>query len=441
MNKQTPGEYFTKLIRDEFLKSVVELDEDAGGVSEIPETSLQKSAIETPKYPSRVYMSDLNNAIRYALFHEVPLRRYLSLDQADALIRFLTVLYENFHFQEEKTRRFVDSAQRYLTRKLNTLKKDAAAKASNKASEPIRLEVEDLHESLKMYEDYFHLPEMKPWAAGGCAAAGRRAYPCSLWSLFHVLTVAEYRKSLRQRKQWSSLHASLYAMRDYVKHFFGCTECAEHFAQMAGTLENELTAANASVLWLWEAHNTVNGRLKGKPSSPEGSHLPKRQFPTFEECPHCYKAGVEPPPPAKTKTINVDVDDELGRNASLYRARFYDEKKTLQFLVEFYAVERIVPDKSEYDMKDASVDDSRRVAAPPGAASSQSSHNKDDDEHKTKVHSQKPMLSYVPFTNTDYSIIFIFYVVSVALLLSLCAFFKIRRLRNNRFNKPFSLLP
>ncbi|XP_017489028.1 PREDICTED: sulfhydryl oxidase 1-like [Rhagoletis zephyria] len=427
MIKTDPGEYFGKVIREEFLKNVVEAEEPVEEVAPVTDGTKH----ELQQYSSRVFMSDLNNAIRFALFHEVPMRKYLSLEQVDALIRFLGVLYENYHFQEEKTKKFVESAQKYLQRKLNTLKKEQAGrggggKAVAAASKPIRMEVEDLLESLKMYEDYFHLPEMKPWRA--CAevagSPGKRAYPCSLWTLFHVLTVAEYRRSVRQRSQWASLHASLYAMRGYVTAFFGCTDCARHFGAMASGLENELTVANASVLWLWAAHNSVNARLKGGAS--EVAALPKRQFPTFKECPQCYKA--EPP---------SSPDDPLLRNATLYRQRYYDEPKVLQFLVEFYAAERLVPDKSEYDLVEGGEElGSVKKVANEGYQSGDGDHHH-NPSHQS--HSKPIMLSFVPFTSTDYSIIIVFYFVSVALLLSLCAFFKIRRARNSR--KPFSLLP
>lgn len=46
--------------------------------------------------------------------------------------------------------------------------------------------------------------------------------------------------------------------RGFIKHFFQCSECSEHFLEL---LKDEAAAAVQSrddaVLWLWRAHNQV----------------------------------------------------------------------------------------------------------------------------------------------------------------------------------------
>ncbi len=50
----------------------------------------------------------------------------------------------------------------------------------------------------------------------------------------------------------------LVAFRDYIKYFFGCRECAQHFWNMAKFLESDIKQSddpNSSLVWLWKAHN------------------------------------------------------------------------------------------------------------------------------------------------------------------------------------------
>lgn len=56
----------------------------------------------------------------------------------------------------------------------------------------------------------------------------------------------------------------LQAIRSYVRFFFGCRDCANHFEQMAAASMNRVDSLNSAVLWLWSSHNKVNARLAGK---------------------------------------------------------------------------------------------------------------------------------------------------------------------------------
>lgn len=71
----------------------------------------------------------------------------------------------------------------------------------------------------------------------------------------------------------------LNAIHGYVKHFFGSTECSNHFQEMTAR-RNMLNVTNKddAVLWLWSAHNEVNKRLAG--DETEDPEFPKVQFPT-----------------------------------------------------------------------------------------------------------------------------------------------------------------
>ena len=410
MSQENDYQFFTKMIKREFIKNaqpeVVE--------NELITVKHTLADGETINYSSRVFMSDLNNGIRFALFHEVPMRKHLTIEQINVLIRFLIVLHDDFHFQNEKTKQFIKYLHDWLVKKLNDFKRP-----STNGSSVVKLDTEDMLTTMNMYEEYYHFPEMKSWRACGDVELDgqKRSYPCSIWSLFHVLTIAEYRRSFKV-KQWQSLHAALYAMREYIRNFFGCTECAQHFVTMASDLENELIYPNSSVLWLWKSHNKVNARLKGTYS--ESVRLPKRQFPTQEECTYCYRSVPE---------------EANQKNATIYQT-YFDETKVLQFLIEYYAAERLVVDKSEFeDEENGEVEHNDNININEAKHNSQSQANKRDKPVRRKTN----LIPFVPFTSTDYSIIIIFYITSVIFLVSLCAFFKIRKYRNNR--KSFSLLP
>jgi len=81
------------------------------------------------------------------------------------------------------------------------------------------------------------------------------------------------------------------AIHGYVRHFFSCKECSQHFQTMSAEdgLFNVTSAAD-SVLWLWRAHNKVNARLAG--DTTEDPAHPKLAFPTREQCPSCAPDGV-----------------------------------------------------------------------------------------------------------------------------------------------------
>lgn len=56
----------------------------------------------------------------------------------------------------------------------------------------------------------------------------------------------------------------LKAMRTYIRSFFGCRACADHFENMAADGLDEVHSLSGSVLWLWKRHNHVNNRLAGE---------------------------------------------------------------------------------------------------------------------------------------------------------------------------------
>jgi thiol oxidase len=123
----------------------------------------------------------------------------------------------------------------------------------------------------------------------GCFSTqrGLRRFPCSLWSLFHHLTI-QHLESEDNEDPMEVLHA----MHGYIKHFFGCTDCAKHFQEMAKRNHIwNVTSKDQAALWLWSAHNEVNQRLAG--DITEDTNHPKIQFPAEDNCHVCYKKTGE----------------------------------------------------------------------------------------------------------------------------------------------------
>jgi thiol oxidase len=78
-------------------------------------------------------------------------------------------------------------------------------------------------------------------------------------------------------------------MVGYIKHFFSCRECAEHFvaATRGGAdFSAVLTSYDAAVLYLWGKHNEVNRRLAAEDTN-EDPMYPKEDFPSAVFCPRC----------------------------------------------------------------------------------------------------------------------------------------------------------
>ena len=82
---------------------------------------------------------------------------------------------------------------------------------------------------------------------------GRRGYTCGLWRLFHTMTLIAVQKNAKDNV--------LEAIHGFVKEFFGCNECREHFTGMVSR-DNILSQDSVvtQALWLWKAHNEVNLR-------------------------------------------------------------------------------------------------------------------------------------------------------------------------------------
>lgn len=68
----------------------------------------------------------------------------------------------------------------------------------------------------------------------------------------------------------------LQTIRRYVRTFFGCRACSEHFEAVAKESVGAVKTTDRAILWLWETHNLVNSRLAGEQKPPWGGQAGSR---------------------------------------------------------------------------------------------------------------------------------------------------------------------
>lgn len=215
-----------------------------------------------------IYLSDLEATLSYSLDHEVISRSEISGERLDALKSYLELLMECFP-SSMRGKKFIKLVWEHI------INNDTVSG-------------EDLGKFINKYELLLNpYVTKRKWI--GCEGSHPmyRRYPCGLWTLFHTLTV---QASTKQLQSFDGVQV-LETIAGYVKHFFGCTDCSEHFMLMASSIKNNVSTLDDAVLWLWSAHNQVNQRLAGDVT--EDSMHPKILFPLKVHCETCKNYNDE----------------------------------------------------------------------------------------------------------------------------------------------------
>ncbi|XP_017058548.1 sulfhydryl oxidase 1-like [Drosophila ficusphila] len=231
---------------------------------------IQKQAIlaEVLKPPAKVYRADLEQAIDKLL--HVELQKWVSYEKENyrALTNIITLISDFNPLNKDG---------KVL---LTTLRKELSTKQTIKGSD-LKTLVATSKMGLRIFKARRYI---------GCIGSRPllRSFTCSLWTLFHYLTV-EAAKPPQLEPPGSVLNA----VHGFAKYFFGCTDCSQHFQQMA--IRRNLTSVKSydeQILWLWAAHNEVNQRIAGDPIT-EDPKFKKIQFPSSENCPPCRDSKGE----------------------------------------------------------------------------------------------------------------------------------------------------
>ncbi|RZC33846.1 Evr1 Alr and/or Thioredoxin domain containing protein [Asbolus verrucosus] len=205
-----------------------------------------------------VFQMDLESAVRYSLKLEIANIKIIQDEQLKALVAYLGVVEKYFPFGH--------NASSFL--------KELIDFTHNVG----QIEGWKIGEIVKRAEENRVFSSPQRFLACEGSLSRYRGYPCSLWKLFHYLTV--------NAVQEENPKEILDVMHGYVKFFFACAVCSQHFQEMAARRNmSDVASLDSAILWLWEAHNEVNERLAG--DLTEDPEFPKRQFPTNEACPRC----------------------------------------------------------------------------------------------------------------------------------------------------------
>ncbi|KAH8391220.1 hypothetical protein KR215_008882 [Drosophila sulfurigaster] len=227
-----------------------------------------------------IYQADLEMAIRTILHNEVPKVNEIGGERLLALQRFLTVL-QRYNPLGTNGRQLVSKLKDYVVQFNQQL-----------PGKSFEQELQRLEAKLAPIYSATHYV--------GCTGSSPhlRGYSCSLWTLFHFMSVQAAKNEAAQ----DPLEV-LQAMHGYIKNFFGCTDCSEHFQAMASRRKIwNVTSKDEAVLWLWEAHNEVNQRLAG--DATEDPQFLKVQFPSASSCAQCRRNATTTSTASKS---NADI--------------------------------------------------------------------------------------------------------------------------------------
>jgi len=297
---------------------------------------------------------DLKNPLLtdyYKVLYEIVQKNILSRAEVDgyqlaATTCLLHQLSRHFPFQGNQARSHKSIArhylellsQRYSDKLSEQMKAPFGGCSGPLASDKLKMvrvasnELESMQTEIsKHYGVGLPSESLFKWTYCKGSSAYLRGHTCSLWVLFHTLTVHEFLHSNKQvasrptRAQANEEQEYKFAVNytkrancdpqnpepafmnltsgqlyldapqfmlaniiNFVRYYLACTNCASHFNCMIqhSNLDFQNPAPEDHLLWLWEAHNRVNVRTS-KTHSEDPAH-PKHVFPVYEACPSCY---------------------------------------------------------------------------------------------------------------------------------------------------------
>ncbi|KAL7149443.1 hypothetical protein ABFS83_05G040800 [Erythranthe nasuta] len=154
-----------------------------------------------------------------------------------------------------------------------------------------------------------------------------RGFSCGLWVLLHSLSV---------RVDDGESHLAFTTICDFIRSFFICEECRQHFSQMCSSVSNPFKKSRDFVLWLWITHNKVNERLMKEEASAGTADpkFPKIIWPPSQLCPSCYLRKIIKNDRILNSKINWDFDEVykflIGYYGEKLETLHKDEKNLLE---------------------------------------------------------------------------------------------------------------
>ncbi|KAI0983768.1 hypothetical protein GJ496_004010 [Pomphorhynchus laevis] len=218
------------------------------------------------QYRYSPHMNDLESCIHYIIRIEVAKNHFIEKESIRALKNILNLLIECF------------PGRREVILFLERLRNQIINRRSITGAELRQLSLADNGEYI--------LPASTDWKHCQGSQPEYRGYPCSLWMLFHTLSVSHANRRLSGNPSSFSAADLMSTFVDYIYNFFSCYLCRKHFKKATISHRDDLEDENDAVLYIWKIHNRVNQRLAN--DETEDPLVPKIQFPSYEQCPDCY---------------------------------------------------------------------------------------------------------------------------------------------------------
>ncbi|XP_075041940.1 sulfhydryl oxidase 2 [Mixophyes fleayi] len=377
------------------LKSLPNVRRKAGAHS-APQTGLAKDDEKEVPWKdydkSQMYTADLESGLHYLLRVELATHQSLEGEKLKTFKDLITILYKLFPGRPHVVK-LLETLQEWLvSMPLDKIPYDAILDLVNN----------------KMRISGIFLTNRMEWVSCQGSGSQLRGYPCALWKLFHSLTVqaAVQPGALASTEFEGDPQAVLKTMRRYIREFFGCRECAQHFEAMAKESVDTVKTMDEAVLWLWRKHNMVNKRLAGAQS--EDPKSPKVQWPTPDMCSSCHEE------------IN-----------GLHN---WNEKEILLFLKRHYGSQEISLQFSDPNLQQSDAQDGPILK--PEFMDKILQKQPERGQHLER----KPSAGFLGlgFSNIDMSLCVVLYITSSLFLVIMYFFFKARSRRwKIRYNRPY----
>lgn len=278
----------------------------------------------------RVFAADLLKGISYMLNHEVRIRGDLSPGEFTIIRNLLSVIDKHLPITE-----WDSTFSRFISDLRTKLDENRAEYEKQGITSQQLNDIYEISGASGIKTRY----NRENWISCYESDRQHKGYTCSLWLLFHTLTVGEYTKS---RVRSSTV---LYTMRDYITQFLGCTVCSSNFAKETQSLDSSLVHKNSSVMWLWNTHNHVSQRINNE-KGDEKRHLTAVLFPSHRVCPECYI--TDPDEIGKDGKTLADIEWNLAKVLD-YMERTYNPERLVK-PIEMAGILKRVRGKVKYDM-------------------------------------------------------------------------------------------
>ncbi|KAL7669526.1 hypothetical protein ACOME3_010178 [Neoechinorhynchus agilis] len=300
-NRAVVRRYFRSILVDLLKKFQINLDFFFNDELEMDEHTISKTCLRSipESYRRHLYMDDLESCLHYMFRIEIPGRNFIDADKLGFIKRWVKFLCLFF-----PGRRHV---RRYLFLLDQQLSKVASPLLGHEFGMIARTGQMDAY-----------LPDRILWRHCTGSEPHFRGYPCSVWMLFHVLTVSHYHHaheadSLGWHYSGSDV-IELFTV--YITSFFSCSQCADHFKLSTADARSKLpNESDHAIMYLWKIHNHVNQHIAG--DITEDPCWPKKQFPDEHDCVGCF--------------------DRLSPEGS-----DWNELSVFNFLVQFYGSHNII---------------------------------------------------------------------------------------------------